>query len=187
MDTTTRPTFLHDLRLFFLLGVTAIILGLFLMAERASLREARIKIGVFEGKLLEAKQTVRNHVHLLVPSGPAVRNPTLLAEKSLRTLVTEATEKVGISRNLESVNPAEDPKEHRVSARVSLRDVRLREIVEFIVSLKNLSAGILDREAMMTMRGRNIDSWRLTLTLEAPMGRPGSPQAPSTDETSVSE
>ena len=169
MEPTTRPTFRRDLRLFLLLGLTAIFLGVFLLAEHASLREATGKITLLESKLLEAKETVRAHPHLLAASRPRVVNSTLLAEKSLRTLVMEATEEVGISRNLESINPTEDPKQRLVSAKVSLREVPLRKIVEFLVALRKQSPGIRDRDAMMTMQGYNVDSWRIQLTIQAPM------------------
>lgn len=179
MEPTTRPTFRRDLRLFLLLGLTAAFLGAFLMAEQASLREAKGKITLLEGKLLGAKETVRKHPHLLATSGPKVLNSTLLAEKSLRTLVMEATEAVGISRNLESVNPTEDSKQRLVSAKVSLRNVPLRKIVEFIVALRKHSAGIRDRDAMMTMQGHSVDSWRIQLTIQAPMAM----TAPSGDRS----
>ena len=97
-------------------------------------------------------------------------NPTLLAEKSLRTVVMEACEKVGISRNLEAVNPGEDRKKGILRARVVIRGVALRKIVEFIVQLKNFSAGIRDTDASLRMMGYNVDRWRLDLTLEAPPG-----------------
>ena len=165
---TERPTFARDAHLFVALGVTALFLLIFLHGERASLSESEEKIAGFEEKLLQAKQTIRENRHLLIPSEEKILNPALLREKSLRTVVKEATEKAGISRSLEAVNPSEDKKGGIVRARVSLGNLDLRKIVEFIVSLKNLSAGIRDTEAIMRMQGYNVDRWRLELTLEAP-------------------
>jgi len=165
-----RPTFLKDLRLFILLGVTAIVLLIFLGDDRAGLESALGRIRSFQEKLIQAKDTVRKNRDVLLPLREKVLDPTLLAEKSLRTVIKEATESVGISRNLEAINPGEDRKNGTLKARVVIRNVPLRKIVEFIVTLKNLSAGIRDTDASLRMQGYNVDRWRIDLTLEAPPG-----------------
>ncbi len=170
MEALERPTLLRDMRLFVLLGATAVMLLFFLFDEQAAVEDYTAKIESLEEKLGQAKKTIQENPHILLPTKQKVLNPTLLAEKSLRTVVSEATEKLGISRNIDAIDPSEDKKHGIVKARVSLRDVPIRKIVEFIVHVRNLSAGIRDVGATMRMQGYNRDSWRIDLTLEAPCG-----------------
>jgi hypothetical protein len=170
VESSERSTLARDLRLFALLGVTAIALLILLAGERAGLDELRAKVQTVEERLLEAKKTVRENRDVLLPPEERAGNPFLLAEKSLRTVVMEASEKVGISRNLEAINPSEDKKNRLVKAQVTLQRVPLRKIVAFIVHLKSLSAGIRDTDATMRMLGYNVDSWKVDLSLEAPRG-----------------
>ena len=111
------------------------------------------------------------HQDVLLPPKERILNPKLLAEKSLMAVVMEAAEKIGIAANLESLDPSEDKKAGLSKARVTLRDVSLRRIVEFLVALKGLSAGIRDNEATLRMQGHNQDAWRLEVMLEAPLGK----------------
>lgn len=172
MNPTERPTLIRDVRLFLLLALAAAALSILLLDERSRLRDYEVQIGTFEKKLLEANETVRRHRHVLLPARRRIRNPGLLAQRSLRTVIKEATESAGVTPCLESVDPVEDTREKVARARVSLRGIPLRSIVELIVALRNLSAGIEDREATMRMQGHNVDSWRLDLTLEAPLPAP---------------
>jgi len=165
-----RPTLVKDLRLYILLGVVAVVLLIFLADEHAGLEDTRARIRSFEDKVLKARDTIRFNRDVLLPPREKVLNPSLLAEKSLRTVVMEACEKVGISGNLEAVNPGEDRKKGILRARVVIRGVELRKIVGFIVHLKNCSAGIRDTDASLRMMGYNLDRWRLDITLEAPPG-----------------
>jgi hypothetical protein len=158
------------MRLFALLGATAVVLLFFLIDEQTALQDCTTKIASLGEKLAQAKKTIAENQHILLPTKQKIGNPTLLAEKSLRAVVNEATEKVGISRNLEAINPSEDKKNDTVKARVSLKSVPIRKIVELLVHLRNLSAGIRDVNATMRMQGYNTDSWRIELTLEAPRG-----------------
>jgi hypothetical protein len=123
-------------------------------------------------KLAQAKKTIADNQHILLPTKQKIGNPRLLVAKSLRAVVSEATEKVGISRNIEAINPSEDKKIGTVKARISLKSVPIRKVVEFLVHLRNLSAGIRDVNATMRMEGYNTDSWRIDITLEAPRGAP---------------
>ena len=83
----------------------------------------------------------------------------------------EAAERIGIAPNIESLDPSEDKKASLCRARVALKDVSLRQVVEFLVALKGLSAGIRDNEATLRMQGYNQDLWRLEVMLEAPLGK----------------
>ncbi len=168
MQRNERPTLLRDLRLLVFLALGGAVLFLLLLDERAKLRAYRAKIASFEEKLLAAKEIIREHRDVLLPKPRHISSPTLLAEKSLRTVITETLEKLGIVRNVESIDPRQDAKKGILSARVSLRNMPLRRIVDFIVALKSLGAGIVDREALMRMEGYNRDLWRLDLVLEAP-------------------
>jgi hypothetical protein len=159
-----------DIRLFALLAATALVLLFFLVDEQADLKDRTGKITSLEQKLAQAKETIEQNQHILLPAKQEVRNPGLLAEKSLRTVVSETTEQLGISGNIEAINPSEDKKNNTLRARVSLRSIPIRKIVAFIVHVRNLSAGIRDVEATMRMQGYNTDSWRIDLTLEAPRG-----------------
>ncbi len=169
MEGNERPTLGKDLRLFALLAVTAAALVFFLMDERAARTEHEARIAELESRVREAGDIVREYRDVLLPPKELIRNPRLLAEKSLMTVVMEAAQKIGIAPNLESVDPSEDKKSNVVKARVALKDVRMQQIVEFLVALKSLSAGIRDNDATMRMQSYNVDSWRLELTLEAPM------------------
>lgn len=171
MEGNERSTFGKDVRLFALFAVTGAALVLFLVDERAARTEHEAKIVEQEAKVREAGDLVREYRDILLPPKEKIENPKLLAEKSLMTLVMEAAEKIGIAPNLESVDPSEDKKASVVRARVALKDVNLRQIVEFLVALKGFSAGIRDNEATLRMQNYNVDSWRLEVTLEAPMVR----------------
>ncbi len=171
MEPTERPTFGRDLRLFALLAATAAALALFLLDERAVRTEQEAKIADIESRIGEAHDVVREHQDVLLPPKEKILNPKLLAEKSLMAVVMEAAERIGIAPNLESLDPSEDKKANLCKARVALKDVSLRQIVEFLVALKGLSAGIRDNEATLRMQGYNQDVWRLEVMLEAPLGR----------------
>ncbi len=171
MEGNERSTLGKDLRLFALLAATGVALLLLLLDERATRTEHEARIAELETKVRETRDLVREYRDILLPPKEKIENPKLLAEKSLMTLVMEAAEKIGIAPNLESVDPSEDKKAGVVRARVALKDVNLRQIVEFLVGLKGMSAGIRDNEATMRMQNYNADSWRLEVTLEAPMAR----------------
>ncbi|MBN1421387.1 MAG: hypothetical protein JXP34_21620 [Planctomycetes bacterium] len=170
-----RPSRARDVRLFLLLIVAAAALLVFLLDERSRLGETRLSVAHLEEKLAQARGTILTHREILLPPREKLRNPRLLAEKSLRTIVMEATAKLGIPRSLESIDPTEDKRTRSYRARLSLNGVTLRQVVEFILSLKGLSAGIRDSEGTLRMIGYNRDSWRLDLTLEAPLPATPSP------------
>jgi hypothetical protein len=171
MEGNERPTLMKDVRLYALLAATAAALVFFLMDERAARTESEARIAELETRVREAGDIVREYREVLLPPKETIQNPKLLAEKSLMAVVMEAAEKKGIAPNLESVDPSEDKKTSVVRARVALKDVTLRQVVEFLLALKSLSAGIRDNESTLRMQGYNADSWRLEVTLEAPAGR----------------
>lgn len=175
MNGSDRPSRARDVRLFLLLAAAAAGLLVLLLDERSRLKDTRTSIANLESKLAQARETVLDHQEILLPPREKLQNPKLLAEKSIRTLVMEATAKLGIPRSLESIDPTEDKRTRMYRARLSLNGVRLRQIVEFILSLKGLSAGIRDTEGTMRMISYNQDAWRLDLTLEAPLPATASP------------
>ncbi len=168
MAANGTASLVKDLRLFAILGITALALGLLLLEERSGLADRRAKAEELESRLIEARQVIALYEDVLLPRRDALLHPELLSEKSLRTVVTETAEKMGIAGNLEGVDPTEDRRTGAGKARVILRGVSMRQVVQFILSLKNLSAGIMDTEAVLRMQGYNADTWRLELGIEAP-------------------
>ncbi len=163
-----RPTLKEDARMFVIMGIAALVLLVFLLSENAGLAENNKKAARFEKNLKEMKDTIRDNHELFFPAKERVTNKTLLRDKSLRTVVKDVAESVQIGGNLVAVNPGADRKKGTVKAKLSLRGVPVRKIVEFIVGLKNLGAGVQDSSATMRMVGYNVDNWRLDLGLEAP-------------------
>ena len=170
MEGPAPSTLIRDLRLFIFLTIAAAALVILYLDERKGLDLNEARAQDFEERLVHARDIVRQNADLLIPVREKILNPMILAEKSLRTVVMEAAEQTGIAPNLESIDPSEDKKMGVYRARLSLGNVPVRQIVAFIVALKNVSAGIHDTEATMRMQGYNQDVWRLDLTIEAPLG-----------------
>jgi hypothetical protein len=157
-----------DGRLFFMLAGAALVLLVMLVAERSARAGTLAEISDMESKLCEAKNALRANGRLFFPWTERVTDRTLLAGKSLRSVVKEASGAAGIGGNLVSITPGEDRKKGMVHARVMLRGVPLNKITEFILNLRNLGAGIRDVEANLTMMGYNADRWQMDVMLEAP-------------------
>ena len=172
MERERKATFAGDLRLLAMLALFVLVLLILLAGEKSSLAERERRIGLISDRLEAARSTIRQHRDLLLPPLTRVHDPHLLARKSMLTLVKEATEEVGIAGKLAQVNPGMDKKRGVHKARVTLFGVTIGEYVRFMLHLKNLSAGIEDPEATMRMVGYNEDSWRISLTLTAPPGKP---------------
>jgi len=175
MEREDRPTLARDLRLLALLGLFVLVLLILLADERSGLSETHRRIGLISERLAAARATIQQDRDLLLPPLTRVHDPHLLSRKSMLTLIKEATEKVGIAEKLAVVNPGRDRKRGLLKAQVTLFGVTIREYVDFMLYLKNLSAGIEDGEAAMRMIGYNEDSWRISLTLTAPPGKPPPP------------
>ena len=158
----------QDLRLILFLSITGVILFLFLLSEKSSLEQTILKCKTLEKHILNARSIVLKNKELL-SSYNNLPGSDVLRKKSLRTILMEAAKEVGISGRLEAINPTTDKKKSILKARVALRGVKVEEIVKFLLYLKNLQAGIKDKEASMRMLGYNVDRWRLDLLLEAPM------------------
>lgn len=173
MKLPQKPTFSRDLRFYLLAAAAAMLLALFWLDEIQALKTCQGRITPLENKIINAKDIVTKHRDVLLPRKEKMDNPGLLAEKTLRTVVKETTEKVGIAQHLISIDPSDDIRSRVTRARVTLQKITIRQMVDFVSSLKGLSAGIRDTRATMRMEGYNVDRWFLDLTLEAPMGIKG--------------
>ncbi len=158
------------MRLISLTCLASLVLFFFLLSEKTSFDEVVQRCRTLEKHLENARALLVKNKDLALPA-EMLPGANILANKSLRTILMEAAERTGIPGRLEGINPTVDKKKGLLKARVALRGVRLEEIVKFLLYLKNLSAGIMDREASMRMIGYNQDKWKLDLLLEAPMIR----------------
>ncbi len=171
MTNKGRTTFARDVRFYLLAAAAAALLAVFWVDERNKLASYRSRIIPLEKKIINAKGIINTHRDVLLPRKVKIDNPTLLAEKTLRTVVKETTEKVGIGQHLISIDPSEDKKNGMTRARLTLQRITIRQLVEFVVALKNLSAGIRDTRATLRMEHYNTDRWHADLSLEAPLGK----------------
>ena len=162
------PSPAGDFRLFFFMGIGCLVLLVLLLNERAGLEEALNRGRALERRLEAAERIVESNKDVFAPFASRAA-AGLPKGKSLRTLVMDASEEVGISRNLEAIFPSVDTRKKVVRARVSFRGITLRNMVKFFVRLRNLSPLVRDREASLRMLGYNQDRWRLDVTLEAPL------------------
>ncbi len=148
------------------------ILFFLLLNEKAGLRDTLLRIRNLEKRLERAERIVEAHKEVFAPMVSRERAGGLPEGKSLRTLVMDASEKVGIARNLEAVFPSVDARKRVIRARVSFRGISMRDVVRFFVQLRNLSPFVRDRAASLKMLNYNQDKWRLDVTLEAPLPAP---------------
>ncbi len=168
-----QPSPAGDLRLFFLMGFGGLVLFFLLLNEKAGLEESLSRIRALEKRLERAERIVEAHKDVFAPLASRGRTGGLPEGTSLRTLVMDASEKVGIARNLEAIFPSVDTRKRVVRARVSFRGISMKDVVRFFVRLRNLSPLVRDRAASLKMLGYNQDRWRLEVTLEAPLPAPG--------------
>ncbi len=163
------PGLYTDLRLFFLMGTGGLVLFILLLNERAGLEDSLARCRALEKRLERAERIVKTEKEVFAPLASRGREAGLPGGKSLRTLVMDASEKVGIARDLEAVFPSVDTRRRLLRARVSFRGITIREVVGFFVALRNLSSLVRDRAASLRMLGYNRDRWRLDVTLETPL------------------
>lgn len=169
MEEKPRYALRSDARLLALIAIAVVVMLVLFLEERDALATNLRTIETSERNLREAKDLLAQHHEIFFPVVEKPTNIDLFRGKSLRTVIKECTEKAGITSNLVAVNPGEDRKNRLLKAKLSLRNITLRQAVEFIVALKNLSAGIRDSDATLRMNGYNVDRWSLDLELEAPM------------------
>jgi hypothetical protein len=121
-----------------------------------------------EAKVKKVKLYIeKNYEKILGPRRVEEAESPLL-EKPLLSIVKDVTVQCGVADRLLRVVEEENKKLNELTAKVTLRRVRMADVVNFLAVAKKEYPGLWDREGRMRYaRGEEADRWDVTLSLTA--------------------
>jgi hypothetical protein len=152
----------------FVLAVIAAVLAIAYIAHAGEPARLAAAIKVKEAKLLDTKKFIAENYDSIIGTDNVAEQTAGPGDIPLLTIVKESVEAIGLTNNLSGVSPEENRKLGEVTAKVTLRRIRLADLVNFLVYVRSKYSGIVDREGRMRLVPRQEgDNWDAFISLTA--------------------
>jgi hypothetical protein len=153
---------------FALLGGAAVLLAAAWLWTLSGARAVEKRCRTEEAKVKKVKAYVEKNYEKILGPRDAVEAESPLLKKPLLSIVKDVTAQCGVADRLQRVVEEENKKANEVTAKVTLRRVRMADVVNLLSIAKKEYPGLWDREARMRYaRGQEADRWDVTLSLTA--------------------
>ncbi|MHC5036547.1 MAG: hypothetical protein ACYTHM_04470 [Planctomycetota bacterium] len=150
-----------------LAGLTVALAGGWLWARSNALaRETRCLQE--EEKLDKVKTHIQKNYEMIFGSAKEKSVASPLLQKPMLSIVKDVAGQCGMANRIQRIVEEENKKLNELTAKVTLRRVRIADTVNFLTIARKAYPGLWDREGRMRYsRGGDADSWDVTLSLTA--------------------
>jgi hypothetical protein len=138
----------------------------FAWIERSADRDdAAETIGREKKKYEKIVKTVRDNASVVfAEEGPTEETRRRIGVPAIG-MIKEIAVNCGISENLIRVIPEENQKRREMTAKVVLKSVKMNDILNFLVIMRQKYPEVFDREARLRLTGKGEDRWDAGLAL----------------------